>query len=226
MTQARTERGMLVEMSAIRCRVNPTRSFFLRKVAKKDRLSQGGQGASSPLRKSLLPPLCSGFPDHRLLLVATLRTAVGGSGDGDTGLRGNAGGGGNVDKGSGASSAGGRGGNRDGHLCCPKCGNPCTHVETFVSSTRFVKCDKCHHFFVVLSDVDTKKTLKEARIGSDKSGAVRKPPPPPKKHQLSTFDNTLAHVQPNMREGDEHVPQVARLLATSRCYRLRQTQKA
>ncbi|XP_029849543.2 ATP-dependent Clp protease ATP-binding subunit clpX-like, mitochondrial [Ixodes scapularis] len=168
-------------MSAIRCRVNPTRSFFLRKVAKKDRLSQGGQGVSSPLRKSLLPPLCSGFPDHRLLLVATLRTAVGGSGDGDTGLRGNAGGGGNMDKGTGASSAGGRGGNRDGHLCCPKCGNPCTHVETFVSSTRFVKCDKCHHFFVVLSDVDTKKTLKEARIGSDKSGAVRKPPPPPKK---------------------------------------------
>ncbi|CAN7986866.1 unnamed protein product, partial [Ixodes hexagonus] len=157
-------------MSAIRCRVNPTRSFFLRKVAKRDRLSQGGQGAVSPLRRSLLP--CSVFPDHRILLVATLRTAVGGTGD-------TAGGVGGVNKGAGAT--GGRGGSRDGHLCCPKCGNPCTHVETFVSSTRFVKCDKCHHFFVVLSDVDTKKTLKEARIGSDKSGAVRKPPPPPKK---------------------------------------------
>nr|CAI5832261.1 unnamed protein product [Callosobruchus analis] len=31
-------------------------------------------------------------------------------------------------------------------LSCPKCGDPCTHVETFVSSTRFVKCEKCHHF--------------------------------------------------------------------------------
>ena len=28
------------------------------------------------------------------------------------------------------------------------------------ASTRFVKCDKCHHFFVVLSDIDTKKSLK------------------------------------------------------------------
>ena len=54
-------------------------------------------------------------------------------------------------------SSGGGGGSQ---LRCPKCGSPCTHVETFVSSTRFVKCDKCHHFFVVLSDIDTKKSLK------------------------------------------------------------------
>lgn len=93
------------------------------------------------------------------------------------GLRGTSSG---VDKGGIRGGTGG--GNRgDGHLCCPKCGNPCTHVETFVSSTRFVKCEKCHHFFVVLSDMDTKKTLKEARISADKSGLVRKPPPPPKK---------------------------------------------
>ncbi|XP_057659264.1 ATP-dependent Clp protease ATP-binding subunit clpX-like, mitochondrial [Diorhabda carinulata] len=62
-------------------------------------------------------------------------------------------------------------------LSCPKCGDPCTHVETFVSSTRFVKCEKCHHFFVVLSEVDSKK-----KEGVDaKTGQYKKPPPPPKK---------------------------------------------
>lgn len=65
--------------------------------------------------------------------------------------------------------------NKKNTLSCPKCGDPCTHVETFVSSTRFVKCEKCHHFFVVLSDVDSKKTLKE------EAKSNRKQPPPPKK---------------------------------------------
>lgn len=60
-------------------------------------------------------------------------------------------------------------------LSCPKCGDPCTHVETFVSSTRFVKCEKCHHFFVVLSEVDTKRTIKEEAKNH------RKQPPPPKR---------------------------------------------
>lgn len=85
--------------------------------------------------------------------------------------------------GSGAASSGGSGSgsgkeppNKKNTLSCPKCGDPCTHVETFVSSTRFVKCEKCHHFFVVLSEVDSKKTVKEeTRQGH------RKPPPPPKK---------------------------------------------
>lgn len=78
------------------------------------------------------------------------------------------------DGGSGSKS--GDGGKKKNTLSCPKCGDPCTNVETFVSSTRFVKCEKCHHFFVVLSEVDSKKTVKEdARQGQ------RKPPPPPKK---------------------------------------------
>ncbi|CAH1183913.1 unnamed protein product [Phaedon cochleariae] len=72
--------------------------------------------------------------------------------------------------------SGGNGKNKN-TLSCPKCGDPCTHVETFVSSTRFVKCEKCHHFFVVLSEVDSKK-----KEGVDaKTGQYRKPPPPPKK---------------------------------------------
>jgi len=50
----------------------------------------------------------------------------------------------------------------------------------FLASTRFVKCEKCHHFFVVLSEVDTKRSLKEGR-DDQKSGFFRKPPPPPKK---------------------------------------------
>lgn len=81
--------------------------------------------------------------------------------------------------GGGGSVASGGGGkeppNKKNTLSCPKCGDPCTHVETFVSSTRFVKCEKCHHFFVVLSEVDSKKTVKEDLKGHNK------PPPPPKK---------------------------------------------
>uniref|UniRef100_A0A182QZH8 ClpX-type ZB domain-containing protein n=1 Tax=Anopheles farauti TaxID=69004 RepID=A0A182QZH8_9DIPT len=85
----------------------------------------------------------------------------------------------------GSSSVGGAGSGKDGGkeppnkkntLSCPKCGDPCTHVETFVSSTRFVKCEKCHHFFVVLSEVDSKKTIKDTE-----PKGTRKPPPPPKK---------------------------------------------
>lgn len=109
--------------------------------------------------------------------TAAYRIVIGPPGEGsDSGLRGS------TNEGGGKSGRGGGGGGRDGQLCCPKCGNPCTHVETFVSSTRFVKCEKCHHFFVVLSDVDSKKTLKENRhVGSEKAGIQRKPPPPPKK---------------------------------------------
>ncbi|XP_019877773.2 ATP-dependent Clp protease ATP-binding subunit clpX-like, mitochondrial isoform X2 [Aethina tumida] len=77
----------------------------------------------------------------------------------------------------GTTTSDGGGGKSKNTLSCPKCGDPCTHVETFVSSTRFVKCEKCHHFFVVLSEVDSKK-----KEGVDaKTGQFRKPPPPPKK---------------------------------------------
>ncbi|XP_066583691.1 ATP-dependent Clp protease ATP-binding subunit clpX-like, mitochondrial isoform X2 [Prorops nasuta] len=81
---------------------------------------------------------------------------------------------------TGASSSGN--GGKKNTLTCPKCGDPCTHVETFVSSTRFVKCEKCHHFFVVLSEIDSKRSIKEALRPDDaKQGFYRKPPPPPKK---------------------------------------------
>ncbi|XP_017084807.2 ATP-dependent Clp protease ATP-binding subunit clpX-like, mitochondrial isoform X2 [Drosophila eugracilis] len=80
--------------------------------------------------------------------------------------------------GSGASTTSGAdppGGGSDKFLSCPKCGSACTQVETFVSSTRFVKCAKCNYFFVVLSEVETKQRTK------DEPKNQRKPPPPPQK---------------------------------------------
>lgn len=68
-------------------------------------------------------------------------------------------------------------------------------METFVSSTRFVKCEKCHHFFVVLSEVDSKKK----ENSENKNGFYRKPPPPPKK----IFDYLNKHVV-----GQEHAKKV------------------
>ncbi|XP_020667835.1 ATP-dependent clpX-like chaperone, mitochondrial isoform X2 [Pogona vitticeps] len=98
-----------------------------------------------------------------------------GSGDGGKKTPGE----GNSKKASSGSS--GKGGNQ---LRCPKCGDLCTHVETFVSSTRFVKCEKCHHFFVVLSEADSKKSIvKEPESAAEavKLAFQKKPPPPPKK---------------------------------------------
>merc|ERR1719192_2857723 len=70
-----------------------------------------------------------------------------------------------------------------GSLLCPKCGSPCEHVATFISSPRFVKCDKCSHFFVVLSEQDQKARVKEAgkEMEGKGSASTRKPPPYPKK---------------------------------------------
>ncbi|GAA6093190.1 ATP-dependent Clp protease ATP-binding subunit clpX-like, mitochondrial [Tachysurus ichikawai] len=79
------------------------------------------------------------------------------------------------------SGGSGKGGSR---LRCPRCGDTCTHVETVASFTRFVKCEKCHHFFVVLSEIDSNNRLpKEAEsVAEDVNLAfAQKPPPPPKK---------------------------------------------
>ncbi|XP_055848621.1 ATP-dependent Clp protease ATP-binding subunit clpX-like, mitochondrial [Episyrphus balteatus] len=79
-----------------------------------------------------------------------------------------------------STTSGGSGGNKEppnnnkNILSCPKCGTPCTHVETFISSTRFVKCTKCNHFFVVLSELESKKKYKDGTKNQ------RKSPPSPK----------------------------------------------
>ncbi|XP_021092726.1 ATP-dependent Clp protease ATP-binding subunit clpX-like, mitochondrial isoform X3 [Heterocephalus glaber] len=89
-----------------------------------------------------------------------------------------------VSEGSSKKSGSGNSGKGGNQLRCPKCGDLCTHVETFVSSTRFVKCEKCHHFFVVLSEADSKKSIvKEPESAAEavKLAFQQKPPPPPKK---------------------------------------------
>ncbi|XP_014662365.1 PREDICTED: ATP-dependent Clp protease ATP-binding subunit clpX-like, mitochondrial [Priapulus caudatus] len=134
--------------------------------------------------KSLSPSFCSIYICDRDLHTSTFLLAPR---DGSSGIFGGdggqkppptsgGGGGENKDK----DTSGGSGG---GQLRCPKCGDPCTHVETFVSSTRFVKCEKCHHFFVVLSDIDSKKTIKEGQREqpAEKVNQQRLPPPHPKK---------------------------------------------
>eukprot|EP00794_Sanderia_malayensis_P009648 gene9648-10636_t len=88
------------------------------------------------------------------------------------------------DKSTSSGSGNGKGPNKgkDGQLCCPKCGKPCTHVETFVSSTRFVKCEKCHHFFVVLSELDSRRSLRsDSKKPEDDAGKIIKRTPPPRK---------------------------------------------
>ena len=40
---------------------------------------------------------------------------------------------------SGTSGGKGPGKGKDGQLCCPKCGKPCTHVETFVCKYQNVQ---------------------------------------------------------------------------------------
>ncbi|GFR10177.1 ATP-dependent Clp protease ATP-binding subunit clpX-like, mitochondrial [Trichonephila clavata] len=99
------------------------------------------------------------------------------SGGGDSNIRNRDG------NGKKSSSKGNDGNGRDGQLRCPKCGTPCSHVETFITSSRFVKCDNCQHFFIILSDADSKRSVKEGRhqMSGERANLQRRPPPPPKK---------------------------------------------
>jgi len=82
-------------------------------------------------------------------------------------------------------SGDGRG--RDNQLVCPKCGDK---ITPYANSTRFVKCEKCLHLFVVLSDSDANKGRNSKPFtgtaeatgeapGKNPSPA-RKPPPIPR----------------------------------------------
>ncbi|XP_037807341.1 ATP-dependent Clp protease ATP-binding subunit clpX-like, mitochondrial [Lucilia sericata] len=111
--------------------------------------------------------------------ITLSHAAAGASGGGAAGSGagsvGSGGSGGSAPTSGSSSGSSGEPPNDKNFLSCPKCGSPCTQVETFVSSTRFVKCAKCNHFFVVLSEVDTKRSVK------DEPKNQRKPPPPPQK---------------------------------------------
>lgn len=69
--------------------------------------------------------------------------------------------------------------NKGSTLRCPRCGDACTHVGTFVSMSRFVKCVKCNHFFVVLND--DKRVKSQAFKTAENLNTNSKQPPPPKK---------------------------------------------
>jgi len=111
---------------------------------------------------------------YRGLGTSSTFLAVGGK-DGDDGKIGTGG-----RKNPGGGKGGGKGGDKD-RLVCPKCGDPCEHISTFVSSTRFVKCEKCNHFFVIMSEQDQMGKIKEAKEVESGKLDQRKPPPTPKK---------------------------------------------
>ncbi|XP_063909232.1 ATP-dependent Clp protease ATP-binding subunit clpX-like, mitochondrial isoform X2 [Zophobas morio] len=143
-------------MTSVRCGIT------VAKLAQAVRSTKFQQGILTAIYKQPSPP--------RPLSTCVILLKSAGSGEPPTGTQ-------PPSKDVSGSDSGGGGGKNKNTLSCPKCGDPCTHVETFVSSTRFVKCEKCHHFFVVLSEVDSKK-----KEGVDqKQGFFRKPPPPPKK---------------------------------------------
>lgn len=70
------------------------------------------------ITKSIVTSSC----DHRIV--------VGSSGGDDQNVRGSNGG--KVTGGVNGKNSSGGGGSKSGMLRCPKCGNQCTHVETFV----------------------------------------------------------------------------------------------
>jgi len=57
----------------------------------------------------------------------------------------------------------------------------------FAASTRFVQCEKCNHFFLILSETDSKRYIHvkyDKASGNEaekKPKPVQAPPPPPRK---------------------------------------------
>lgn len=84
-----------------------------------------------------------------------------------------------TDKTTAANGTGQEPPNKGSTLQCPRCGDACTNVGTFVSTSRFVKCVKCNHFFVVLND--DKRVKNQAFKTAGNVNTNNKQPPPPKK---------------------------------------------
>ena len=86
-----------------------------------------------------------------------------------------------------STTNGGNGGDKR-TFHCPKCGAVCSHVDSLVSLSRFVKCEKCNNFFVVMTE--ERKSLNISTLINEKQqqqqqqqtkAAKPNPPPPPKK---------------------------------------------
>lgn len=91
---------------------------------------------------------------------------------------------------TGGSGKDGNGGKKG--PACPKCGAQCENATGFGSNTQFVKCVKCDHFYMILSDHDANKgrnskgypgSASEATESGrgGKPNPARKPIPVPKK---------------------------------------------
>jgi ATP-dependent Clp protease ATP-binding subunit ClpX len=118
------------------------------------------------------------FQQHSLFSSDVTGNPFGGPGGGEPPkMPMSGGGGGRGLRGSGAGDKGG-GDKRDGWVC-PNCGELCSHVDLFIS-TRFVKCNKCNHFFAVIPDGETKLNTKESS-NEQRQQNDRRPPPPPRK---------------------------------------------
>lgn len=106
---------------------------------------------STSLRKS-----GSSFDDGSWSSDSTFSTTIGGSSSGSNGTGRSGGGGGsppsNSNGGDESGSGGGKNSGSSHTLTCPKCKNICTRVDTATTNSRFVKCEKCHHFFIALSE--------------------------------------------------------------------------
>ena len=119
---------------------------------------------SPALDRSLLLPLS--------ILPCRLHSSTSGDGgdttEGNSGEKKSASSSGSSGSGTSSGSKNGKGGDDKNQLCCPKCGDPCTHVETFV-------CKKVLSSFVIFSEM--------WRIGvcvcggGDVEGRGRLPPP-------------------------------------------------
>lgn len=117
--------------------------------------------SSLPKGNCLSPAL---FLSHSFL---SRNNSSAGTGSSKTPSNGTSSGSGNTTRGSGS----------DKGWICPHCGELCAHIDMFVSS-RFVKCDRCNHFFAIVPETEA-KNIKEN--SSDRHGNERKPPPPPRK---------------------------------------------
>lgn len=130
----------------------------------------------SPLTKSTT----SSYSDGNWSSDSSFSTTVGGGAGQGTGRTG-----GISDGPTSTSSGGSSDGNKSGGIShCPKCGAVCSRVDTATTNTRFVKCEKCHHFFMALPE---KKYAKESHRQSiaDKFNVhpvtTMKSLPPPRK---------------------------------------------
>ena len=83
-----------------------------------------------------------------------------------------------------STTNGGNGGDKR-TFHCPKCGAVCSHVDSLVSLSRFVKCEKCNNFFVVMTEerksLNISTLINEKQQQQQTKATKPSPPPPPKK---------------------------------------------